>query len=200
MKHSRLLRNGAALALALIVVFALVFAFELAIGLWSAQTAAADAAPPPPTGRVAGSFTPYTELNGVVYTTTGTAYTTARDPNFWYQADAFLTVDVSGTAAVTITPQFSADNTNWADANYVYLSNSSTTAIVTGTAALTATTSSATSVVNTTPYLTLATDNTDYLQFALDGRYLRYKVVAGSFVTTTDRITVTLKTIAKNTQ
>jgi hypothetical protein len=171
-----------------------------ALQLIQVPVAAADAVPPPPPGSVRGSFSIFTDLNGVVYTTTKTAYTTASAPTTWYQADAFLTVDVSGTAAVTITPQFSADNLNWADARFVYLSNTATTTIITGTEGLTATTSSATAIVNTTPSLTLSADGTDYLQFALSGRYLRYKVEAGSFLTDTDRLTVTLKTIAKNTQ
>lgn len=182
----------AIVALAMLAVFA--------FGFQAAQPVKADAPPPPPVGSVRGSFTTYNNLTSVAYTTTGTTYTPAVDPSFWYQADAFLTVDVSGTAAVTITPQFSADSSNWADANYIYFSNSSTTSVITGTAGLTATTSSATSIVNTTPYLTLAADGTDYLQFALAGRYLRYKIAAGSFVTTTDRITITLKTVAKNSQ
>lgn len=158
----------------------------------------ADAAPPPPAGSVRGSFTPYVNLNSHLYTTTETAYTAYVDPSYWYQADVFLTVDVSGTASVTVTPQFSADASNWADANYVYLSNSSTTTIITGTDGMTGTTTSATSIVNTTPYLLLSADGTDYMQFALAGRYLRYKIDAGGFVTTTDRVTVTVKTVVKN--
>lgn len=167
-----------------VVLMVLILSAAASIGILQIQTAAANAAPPPPPGRLAGSFAVENNLTNAVYTATGTAYTTASQPTFWYQADVFLTADVSGTAAVTITPQFSADNTNWSDANYVYLSNSATTSVIT----------------NTTPSLTLNADGTTYMQFALAGRYMRYKVVPGNFVTSTDRITVTLKTITKNSQ
>ncbi|CAG0933623.1 hypothetical protein TFLX_03137 [Thermoflexales bacterium] len=187
-------RYRIATALMLTVLFLSAALFHMA----TTRPVSADAAPPPPAGSIRGSFMSYTNLNSHLYTTTETAYTAYVDPNYWYQADVFLTIDVSGTASVTVTPQFSADASAWADANYVYLSNSSTTTIITGTDGMTGTTTSATSIVNTTPYLVLSADGTDYMQFALAGRYLRYKIDAGSFVTTTDRVTVTVKTVVKN--
>lgn len=166
-----------AISLAVLTVCAL----SLAVVLTAAPACAAPGAPPA-AGSVRGSYTVYNSLLATAYATTATVYTAApvQSPTFWYQADAFVTVDVSGTATAIVTPQFSADGTNWTDAYWQTISG--------------------TSVTNQSYALTLSADGTSYTQFPLAGTTFRYKVALSAFAAATDRITVTIKTVAKNTQ
>jgi hypothetical protein len=169
------LKSLLAISLALLIVFALSTAIVL-------TAAPANAAPgvPPNAGSVRGSVNTATYLRSTEYTTTGTVYSLSQRPTSWYQADAFVTVDVSGTATVIVTPQFSPDNVNWADGYYQTVSG--------------------TTVTNQSYALTLSADGTSYSQFPLAGEYLRFKVATSAFAVATDAVTVTIKATAKNTQ
>ncbi len=110
---------------------------------------------------------------------------------YWAMADVFVTT-VGNTGTITVTPQYSADGTNWVDADYTYLSNSFTTSVITGTAGLTATTSSATSLATGNYQIVLSTSTTAQKRVPIVGDYLRYKIA------NTGVVTVTIKETMKN--
>jgi hypothetical protein len=125
--------------------------------------------------------------------------TRGYDARYWYKADVFVTADVSGTNTITVTPQWSADNVNWVDAEYTYLAETlaQTTSVVTGTEIMTATstTSSSTSEQTNTYQLVLSADGTDFTNILLRGAYLRFRVSAW---TTTLQITPTIYAVLRN--
>ena len=87
----------------------------------------------------------------------------------WALADVFVTADMSGTNTITVTPQYSADNVNWADASYTYL----------------------TTTLNTGNYnLVLSADGTSYVRVPIVGEYFRFKVDNGGVVTVTVKATM----------
>lgn len=174
------MKNIFSTMLAKSVLVVLVAGLILAGALSIVEQASAAPGVPPAVGSTRGSVNTVTYINGTQYATTATVYSAAQRPNFWYQADAFVTVDVSGTATAVVTPQFSADATNWTDAYYQTVSG--------------------TTVTNQSYALTLSADGTSYTQFPLAGEYVRFKVAVSGFAATTDRITVTVKATSKNTQ
>lgn len=153
------------------------------------------------------NYYPTTALSG-----TSTAYSSApRTINnhdvsvvqYYNAAKVWVTVDVfTTTDAITVTPQFSADQSNWADATYTYLANSetaSTVSVVSDTSTITTalvTSTTAESILTTTNTFTLThsatiattpteqayeitvygSDTTDYLVVPVEGKYMRFKV------------------------
>lgn len=107
----------------------------------------------------------------------------------YHSMDVFVTADVSGTDTITVTPQFSADASNWTDATYTYVANTlaATTSVITSTGLTTATTTTSSSSTPTeaTHQVVLATDATDYLRVPLAGRYVRFKIETSGTVTPT---------------
>jgi hypothetical protein len=113
----------------------------------------------------------------------------------YHSFDVFASLDISGTGSITITPQVSADNVNWADVTYKYVANTSTTSVVTGTSGLTATTSTSASEQEVTHQIVLDEDGeVDYFTMPMTGYYLRFKMVYSS----TGTITPTVKAVGRN--
>lgn len=130
----------------------------------------------PPMPSVAASTT-YTFINArAITTSTAILYSTTNlDLGQWPLADAFVTADVSGTATITVTPQYSADNVNWADAYYTYVTQNQT-----GTATL-----------NTGNYqVVLSADGTSFKRVPIVGQYFRFKVDNTGVVTVTIKATL----------
>jgi hypothetical protein len=93
----------------------------------------------------------------------------------WHAADIFVTADVSGTATLTATVQFSPDQVVWADAETLYVTWNQT-----GTATL-----------NTMTYRTVQTaDGTTLLRVPVAGEFMRVMMVAGGAVTATVQATL----------
>lgn len=91
----------------------------------------------------------------------------------WNSADVFLTVDVTGSKTTTVTPQFSADQTNWADATYTVVSGTTASEI--------------------THQIILTSDSTDYLRIPIAGQYLRFKIAVTGGGSVTPTILATLR-------
>jgi len=153
-------------------------------------------------------------------TSTATIYanttreTGSNDMSYYHSLDVFAAVDISGTAAVTITPQYSPDNVNWITATYQYQTRSlnttttntsvlTQTTSTTPTTTLTATmTTTATTSVASTESITTATyqivldadGEVDYFTMPMTGYYLRFAIE----YTTTGTVTPTVKVIARN--
>lgn len=89
---------------------------------------------------------------------TGLDVTHVKDFN---SVDVFVTAVVTGTKPITVKPQFSADQTNWSDADYV-VHNSSATPVP---GAYT---------------LTLSTSGTNHLRVPVTGEYMRFAITAGN--------------------
>ncbi len=126
---------------------------------------------------------------------------------FWNQAELFATVVLSTSSqTATITPQFSADGTNWTDADYTNPDawSSSVSIITTGTVTSTIgtittsiATAGATSSTTTDRALAFsaAGTNTDMLSFPLFGKYMRLKA---EVITSAYWVTPTFRMILKN--
>jgi len=152
------------LALAVGLVGGLVLDTERQQGVSEPQTGTVNA--------VRGPHTFYAPGSGI----TETAYTASPRTEYgedvsvaWlYNAvDVFVTADVSGTDTLTVTPQFSADAANWADAYFETVSGTTVTA--------------------QTYRAALSTDGTAYLRLPVAGKYMRFKVETSGTVTPTIR-------------
>lgn len=161
------------------LVSVLIVALLMAV-LLIAPVASADTFGPgsPDLTSVAQSTT-YTFFNAKVLTTS-TTITYSTSPlrlGQWAVADVFVTGVVSGSTAFTVTPQYSADNANWVNASYTYVTWNQT-----GTATL-----------NTaTPQVVINSNTTSFLRIPMAGEYLRFKVDNAGYVT------ITLKATMKN--
>lgn len=87
------------------------------------------------------------------------------DVRKWNSIDVFASVDISSSDTVTITPQFSVDQTNWVDAYYT---------IDNGTAAK-----------DIVYEMEFTSDGSDYVSVPVRGNYFRLKVEHGDTVTPT---------------
>lgn len=114
----------------------------------------------------------YTFINARVLTssTTITYSTSPLRLAYWAVADVFVTGDVSGTTAFTVTPQYSADNVNWVNATYTY--------IATGT------------LTTVTPQIVINSDTTSFMRIPMAGEYLRFRVDNSGSVTVTVKATM----------
>ncbi len=188
----RVMRAGAP-----VVVIALLLALCLALGLNGVQ--AQDAGGPLPgtvqEQRFLTFYGPAVTVSGTTYSATPLAVQ-GQDVSLvaaWHAADVFVTADVSGTATITVTPQLSADQVNWTDADYTYVGVNTTTVYTPGG---TVSTSSAPTVQ---PYrVVLAADGTDYLRVPLAGQYLRFKIDAFVTVSPTAAVTPTIQVVLRN--
>lgn len=121
--------------------------------------------------------------------------------------DVFVTVDISGTATLTVTPQVSADGTNWVDATYNYVSDayalttsSSSTITATGVSTSSGTTtatvttssssSSTSSIVEGNYQMVLSADGSDYVRMATMGEYIRFSLDYSGTMTPTINLTL----------
>lgn len=118
----------------------------------------------------------------------------------FYSVDVFATVDMAGSDVVTITPQFSANQSDWADADYSYVADnlSQTTTVLTSTGVTTATstTSQSSSITWQTYQTVFSADGTDYLRLPVAGEYLRFKIEYST--STTSTITPTILATLRN--
>lgn len=175
----------------------------LAGGSWAL---AGPGGPEPNAGSVKAADT-FTIINGTYYTTTATKYGTTNLRYIYYNnLDVFVTIDLKTTGTVTVTPQYSADGTNYMDAAYTaegwvlpqttVLTNASG---VTRTTTSTATFASgtATRVSASVPYrVILSADGTGAVRIPMVGKYMRPKIELSGGVT--NGVTVTVIAIARN--
>lgn len=90
----------------------------------------------------------------------------------WANVDIFPTVDLESAGYVTLTLQFSADGTNWADADYEYATGNTTGTVATQTYVR---------------YLTA--DGTELIRTSTAGEYLRVKIQNSVITTPTIYVT-----------
>jgi len=145
-------------------------------------------APRPGTVQRAVSYTYLTATAGV----TGTTYTDVPNTTAggldvtriadWHAADVFVTADIAGTGTVTVTPQLSPDQSNWADADYQYVAQSGT---VVNSGAVTSTITTASSIATQTYQAILTADGTEVVRVPLAGEYLRFKIERVGTITAT---------------
>lgn len=158
----------------------------------------------PDPGTVVGVTTwemyPATALSGAATAySVNPSWQTVRSFN---SMDVFVTVDITGTGTLTVTPQVSTDNVNWVNATYNYVANtlaqttSSSTSVVTGTSGMTATTtttstvSSSGSPTEATYQIVLSADGTDYLRMPVMGEYVRFSIAYSGTMTPTVNATL----------
>ena len=177
-----------------VILNVLAVALVLGFGLWGMMSPTAQAIGEPQPGTMQRAVT-HTLVDDelLIATTTysdaplavGTSLDVSRITD-WHSADVFVTADISGTATLTATVQVSADQVNWADADYVYATSTadiSAAADVSGTVTLTATGTSA--LTTQAHQIVLSADGTDYLRVPLAGEYMRVKLEASSIATNT---------------
>lgn len=123
----------------------------------------------PQPGTVQG-ITTYTYYPATAIITDGTYYSSApirqsgQDITLtrnWNAMDVFATVDITGTASVTVTPQFSPDQSTWADAEYLVQTWDSTGTLTTN-------------VVK--HQIVMSADGTEAIRLPLMGDYTRFKI------------------------
>lgn len=159
------------------LVLVLLIAAAVITGVMVAPSTFADGPRPDP-GSVKGWVT-YTLYPTTYISGTGTTYSAsprqvsgldASKVAEWNAVDVFLTADISGTTTITLTPQFSPDQSNWADAYWYSISGTTVTA---------------------QPYqIVLSADGTNYLRLPVSGEYMRMKMAtSGNGVTTTIKAT-----------
>ena len=150
---------------------------------------------PPSSGTVAGIAA--LTLYSAPLTGSTTVYST-RDvnPHNYHAFDLFVSVDISGTGAITVTPQFSADGVNWANATYSYVGTplsyattvtASTTSTTTATVTNTVTATGTPTVYEATYQILLAADGADYVTLPMAGYDLRVKLTYSGTLTPTIR-------------
>ncbi len=123
----------------------------------------------PEAGTVVGEQT-FT-LYGPTAVTTGTVNSTGSLMRSFNAVDVFVTVDVTN-ATVTSTVQYSADGTNWADADYEYATDSA---------------------IATKAYTRVqSADGTEVIRLPMAGEYLRVNMVV------TGAATPTVLAVARN--
>lgn len=178
----------------------------MALGVGGAVMASQPGEPLP--GTVQGIKGPQTFWGGTVIAGSTVTYTSAPKLVYgsdislvwlYHSADIFVTADITPSSYLTITPQFSVDQSNWTDATYVSegwvlpLSASTTLTNSSGVTSTTTSTSTTTfsgatasrSSAEVTYKITMSADGTDYLRIPLAGKYLRFKIEHSSTVTPT---------------
>ena len=129
------------------------------------------------------------------------------DARYWHMADVFVTADISGTNTLTVTAQWSADNSNWVDAFYTSegwilpLTHSTT---ITNASGVTNTTTSTHTISfagstgsrqseDVTYRIALTADGSSIVSIPVKGNYLRLKAEVASAVNITPTIAIVLK-------
>jgi|GEM_PF-5838319 len=191
------------IVLALVAVLLLVVAKPLQ---WAEASGAGDPGP----GTVVGIKTVEfadgaTAIEATTYYLGGSS--TGYNAQYWHSADVFVTADISGTNTITVTPQWSADGTNWVDAKYKaegWVLPLDYTATLTNTSGVTSTTtatstytfagSTGTRVNEWVTYqIVISADGSDYVAVPMHGNYLRLKAELLSAVVVTPTIQVVLR-------
>jgi hypothetical protein len=208
------------------VLALVVLAAALVLGLVGPGTplARAGGAGDPGPGTVVGIQT-VTFASGSTAISSTTYYndnadSTVYSSQFWHSADVFVTVDLDGTNVITVTPQWSADGTNWVDAKYKsegwvlplsYSGEITTSIILTNSSGVTNTTTTTSSVTSSatntfagttaervsewvTYQVVLNADGSSYIAIPLHGSYLRIKAE----VFTPTNLTPTIITVLRN--
>jgi len=139
----------------------------LVVAITGVGLAAAVGEPEP--GTVQG-ITTYAAYSSVLTGSLATVNSTSRDIRSWHSADAFLTVDLGANAAATLTAQLSPNNSQWANAEYNYVSS--------------------TTVVEVPYRVVFTSDGDDYLRLPMAGMYLRFSLTYTGPVTTTVNVTL----------
>lgn len=159
-----------------VVRFWMVWLLVAALAAALAGTVLASDPGEPEPGTVRGLSGPHaiyaasTGLTATTYTASpNTIYGQDVSLTWLYHAmDVFVSVDVSGTDTITVTPQFSADAANWANTYYQTVSGTTVTAH---------------------DYrVVLSADGTNYVRVPLAGKYTRFKIETGGTVTPTIRV------------
>jgi len=205
MKYKRFLKVLALVALAAMLILSFV-------GPGTPLARAGGAGDPNP-GTVVGIMTvTFADGTSAISSTTyynDNADSTVYDSQYWHSVDVFVTADIDTSNVITVTPQFSADGTNWTDAQYrsegwvLPLSYSTT---ITNSSGVTSTTTSTHTVTFSgatgtrvdewvTYQIVLNADGTDYIAVPLHGRYLRFKA---EVLTSTYNITPTIYAVLRN--
>lgn len=124
----------------------------------------------------------YTYYPGVELSGASTVYSAAprtisgqdaSDVRKWNAVDLFVTADISGTKIITVTPQFSADQANWANATYTVVSGTTPSEI--------------------TYQIILSADGTDYARLPIAGQYMRFAIAYYGSGTVTPTVMATLR-------
>lgn len=180
-------------------------------GLYGATWAGPGVGDPDP-GTVAGITTwtlyPTTAItgNGTIYSSSPRYYNgldLTRVKNF-NSLDVFVTVDIASTGTLTVTPQYSADGTNWANATRLsegwvlplsYSATLTNSSGVTNTTTSTSTTSFSGSTASRqseeiTYQIVLSADGTDYVRIPVVGEYVRFSLAYTGTMTPTIKATV----------
>jgi hypothetical protein len=178
----------------------------LALGVGGAVMASQPGEPLP--GTVQGLRGPNVFWNGTVIAGSTVTYTSAPKTVYgtdvsltwlYHSADIFVTADITPSSYLTITPQYSVDQSNWVNATYVSegwvlpLSSSTTLTNSSGVTSTTTSTSTTTfsgatasrSSEEVTYQITMSADGSDYLRIPLAGKYLRFKIEHSAAVTPT---------------
>jgi len=151
----------------------------MALGVGGAVLASQPGEPLP--GTVQGIRGPNTFWNGTVIAGSTVTYTSAPKLVYgsdvslvwlYHNADIFVTADITPSSYLTITPQFSVDQSNWADATYTYVAQPYTTTV-------------SAAVTEASYQIAMSADGTDYLRIPLAGKYLRFKIEHSDTVTPT---------------
>ncbi len=155
----------------LMVLLALALCGALALGLQGNATAQTRA--PAISKQITYLLYPTTAISGAATTYTASPRTLApgldaSKVNGWANVDIFATIDLASAGNVTLTLQYSADGTNWADADYEYATGNTT-----GT-------------VGTQTYVRyLTADGTELIQAPTAGEFVRLKMASTVSVTPT---------------
>lgn len=161
----------------------LLAAVLLAAGWQGLEFASAQGAGDPGSGTVVGIKTVQFAAGSTPITTTTYYYgsgngTVGLDTQFWHSGDLFVTADVSGTNTITVTPQWSADGSNWVSAKR--LSEGWVT-------------STAPSSSWVTYRVAISADGSDAIRFPIWGRYMRFMAEISSAVSITPTINLVLR-------
>ena len=131
--------------------------------------AQADASGMPVTKQLMGTLYAATAATGAGTANTTSPMLDASGRNLastvdWAVADVFITTDIATSGTLTATVQFSADNVNWASADYEYGDSS----------------------INTQIYRRVMTaDGTEFMQVPLAGQYMRVSLQRSASMTNT---------------
>jgi hypothetical protein len=95
--------------------------------------------------------------------------------------DIFATIDLDTTGYVTLTLQYSADGTNWTNADFEYASQTSTW----NSAGITSTATASTAIATQTYIRYMSADGTEYMSAPTAGEFMRVKIEHSAEVTPT---------------
>lgn len=141
----------------------------LVAGAFLLPAAQADASVMPVSKQLSGTLYPATAGTGAATVYSSSPKLDASGRNLastvgWSVADVFITTDIATSGSLTATVQFSADNVNWASADYEYGDSS---------------------IATQTHRRVMTADGTEYLQVPIAGEYLRVSLQRSASMTNT---------------